>query len=79
MKYLKKISFIAFAGTLFLASCKKDRVCECTSSVTFGSITQSNTSKTTITDASKRTAKDACISKKAEENGYTYNLDCKLK
>lgn len=79
MKNYKIFSLIAIAGTIFLVSCKKDRVCECTTTVTFMGISETETSKTTFTDASKRTAKDACVSRKIEEDGFSGKADCKLK
>jgi hypothetical protein len=52
---MKKITLLAIAAVaISFASCKKDRVCECTTS---GSTT---TTKFTLTKISKGHAKDAC-------------------
>ncbi len=72
MKKYITLSIIAFVSTFFLFSCKKDRVCECTSG--------SQTSKITFNDVSKRNAKDACVSRSFDVgNGQSIKFDCKLK
>lgn len=70
---MKKLSIIfTIIGCLSFVACKKDRVCECT----FGSLSQ----KVTFTEATKRQAKDACVSKSYDNgNGTTSQIDCKLK
>jgi len=64
-------------GAIALVSCKKDRVCEC--KVYVGGTAFGDAEKVTFTDATKRTAKDACVTKKATENGVEYKLECELK
>ncbi len=70
---MKKLLFLllAIASVAFVA-CKKDRVCECT--------TGSTTRKVTFTDATKRQAKDACISRSYTNfNGTITKYECELK
>ena len=70
---MKKLLFLTTAiVAISIVSCKKDRVCECTFSGT--------TFKTTLNDATKRQAKDACVSQSYDNgNGTTTKVDCKLK
>lgn len=72
MKKLVLFSALVLASAFSLQSCKKDRVCECTvSSLTY---------KVTLNDATKRQAKDACVSRQTDNgNGTTTKVDCKLK
>ena len=44
---MKKVLLIAIAGVFVLASCAKDRTCECTNS------TGTSTTKTTVNDVTK--------------------------
>tara|TARA_B100001173_G_C15710895_1_gene430182 strand:- start:81 stop:323 length:243 start_codon:yes stop_codon:yes gene_type:complete len=60
--------FGAISVALFSSSCKKDFVCECTS--TNSTSTVANVSTTTVKDATKKQAKAQCIS---TEDTWTYN------
>ena len=69
-------------GAIALISCKKDRVCECTSTSTAPG-TGSSVNTTTILDVSKGTAQANCMS---TQSTYTVNgtsvtntSTCKLK
>ncbi len=69
-----------------MASCKKDRMCECTNTYTSssGNVTTDPAANVTIKDASKREAKDLCQSStRIDVNGNgdtsTDVYDCKLK
>ena len=67
---------------LGLISCKKDRVCECTSTSTLpGSTTE--TEQYTLIDIKKSTAKKICVSRSQtyDIGGTTYTSkdECKLK
>ena len=60
--------FGAISVTLFSSSCKKDFVCECTSTNSIN--TDANVSTLTVKDATKKQAKAQCTS---TENTWTYN------
>lgn len=82
---MKKITLIlSVVAVASLASCKKDRVCTCTSSsnapATSG-YTTSHTDEITMKKVSKGTAKRACVKTETTSNGSTYTTtnDCKLK
>lgn len=70
---MKKLLFLVVAiGCISFVACKKDRVCECT----YGSTSR----KITFTDATKRQAKDACISRSYDNgNGTSTKYECELK
>lgn len=76
---MKKITLLMIIGGAFIfaSSCKKDRVCECTS--TSGG--NSTTSSGTLVNVTKKQAKDICVSKvHYDSNGnVSYTEDCKLK
>ena len=65
-KYLALFSAITTA--LISTSCKKDFVCECTSTNSIN--TDANVYTTTVKDATKKQAKAYCIS---TEDTWTYN------
>ena len=71
MKKLFALSSVIALAAVLLVSCKKDRVCECT----YGG----QTDKVTLTDATKRQAKDACITRSYDFSGTTIKIECKLK
>lgn len=85
---MKKIALFAFAAAaLSLASCKKDRTCECTYTQSGTTNVTSNTEKITYTKAKKSDAKYFC-DKVTNTNTYTNSggsstgtstSDCKLK
>ena len=60
--------FGAISAALISTSCKKDYVCECTSSSS--NSTNATISETTVKDASKKQAKAYCVS---TEDTWTYN------
>ena len=70
---MKKLLIVfAAIGCISFAACKKDRVCECTYSTT--------TFRVTLTDATKRQAKDVCISRSYDNgNGTITKEECELK
>lgn len=75
---MKKIaSIIGAVSIITLASCKKDRTCECT--ITSGSL--SAVTQVTLVKVTKKQAKDICVSKvEYDSNGQvTTQSDCKLK
>ncbi len=78
---MKKITLFAFAAVaLSLASCKKDRTCECTFTSSTGSNSVTTTS-TVIKDVKKSEAKTLCQKTTYTDNlnSYTSTSDCKLK
>lgn len=79
---MKKILIIASVAGLAMVSCKKDYVCECTTTSTAPGST-SYTDKSTMVGVSKKTAKANCFKYSSEETsgGVTYvnTTDCKLK
>ena len=67
---MKKILLLtAFAG-LSVVSCKKDKVCTCTS--------HNGTSTTTLVNVTKTQAKANCISTSYTDNGVTHSTSCSL-
>ncbi len=76
---MKKITLLMIIGGTFsfVSSCKKDRVCECTS--TSGG--NSTTLSATLVNVTKKQAKDICVSKVYyDSNGNVSSTDdCKLK
>ena len=60
--------FGAISVTLFSSSCKKDFVCECTSTNSIS--TDANVTTITVKDATKKQAKAQCTS---TEDTWTYN------
>ncbi len=85
---MKKITLFAFAAVaLSLASCKKDRTCECTYTQSGSTNVTSNTENITYTKARKSDAKYLCdkvttTTTNTSTNGsYTSSStsDCKLK
>lgn len=79
---MKKSLLFAAVTCLALMSCKKDFTCECTSSSTAPGSTN-ETTKYTIYEVSRGTAKRACVKTTSESTGgtttYVYTNDCKLK
>jgi len=80
---MKKIFLnISVIVSIAMVSCKKDRVCTCTSSSTAPGNTPI-TLEITILDAKKSDAKKACVRTTNDyiSNGVTYTRtsDCKLK
>jgi major membrane immunogen (membrane-anchored lipoprotein) len=72
MKKLVLISLSVAFFSVLLVSCKKDRVCECTY--------PGGTEKVTFNDATKRQAKDACVSTSYDAgNGTVVKIECELK
>ncbi|MDF2436862.1 MAG: hypothetical protein K0Q95_1238 [Bacteroidota bacterium] len=70
---MKKVIFIAIVAVASLASCKKDRVCTCTSGGT--AYTK------TFTKAKKADARAACLSTTSASTtgGTSYVTTCELK
>ncbi len=68
MKKIIAIAFVGMFGVLTLGSCKKDYVCECTTS---GSTTPT---KIDIKDSKKKDAKEAC-----DKLNYAGITSCSLK
>jgi len=79
---MKKALLIAAVAGLAMVSCKKDYTCECTSTSTVPGST-SSTSKRTLVEVSKATAKSQCLKTSWDETSggttYTFTNDCKLK
>lgn len=84
---MKKISLIAIAIVAFsMASCKKDHVCECTTTHTdeSGDVTTNPMDNTTYREVKKSDAKSLCQKAsvvQVDEDGGTSTTvyDCKLK
>ena len=79
-KYLALLGAISTA--LISTSCKKDYVCECTSSSS-SNASSASISTTTVKDATKKQAKAYCVSTEDtwSYNGVTtvYSSNCELK
>lgn len=84
---MKKITFIAIAIVAFsMSSCKKDFVCECTTTYTSssGNVTTNTNDNVTYRDVKKGEAKSLCQKStivNVNSNGGTSTTvnDCKLK
>ena len=76
---MKKITILtACAIVMSLASCKKDRTCECKyTSNEPGYVSETDTY--TILDVKKKDAKVSCISYSEVSGSYTYTTTCTLK
>lgn len=79
---MKKIFLVASVfATVALTSCKKDYKCSCTYTSTIPG-SGSSTQEFTIVDATKSTAKKACIKTTSDDTfggtTYTSTSDCKL-
>ena len=77
---MKKIILVVAIAGLAMASCKKDRICSCTTTSSFkvgGSFISTN--DVTYNKVTKETAKSACISKKASDSNGSYSSVCALK
>ncbi|MFN5182983.1 MAG: hypothetical protein ACK5D5_08155 [Bacteroidota bacterium] len=80
---MKKIFSLTAAIVVFaLASCSKDRVCECSYTSTNPNETP-YTEKYTMVDVSKKSARANCFSAKQDDNSsgtnYTYTRTCEIK
>jgi hypothetical protein len=77
----KVLLFVAVVTAASFASCKKDRVCTCTSTTTPGG-GASTTSVVTYTEAKKGDARAACLSSTQTDvfggTSYTTTRDCSL-
>lgn len=70
--YMKKVLIIPALIGLFMVSCKKDYVCECTVSGSEAGITLTNFPAGTHTiKNTKKKAKDDCTAKNEVEGGFT--------
>ena len=78
---MKKVLLVAVAGLFVLASCKKDRQCECTTTYADGS-TQVDTDLTTYKKVTKRLMKtnlDCVDIETVDSDGDTYKQECEIK
>lgn len=79
---MKKVLLVAAVAGLAMVSCKKDYVCECTTTSTIPGYTTS-TSKSTVVEVSKGRAKAGCATTSSESTfgGSTYvtTRECSLK
>ena len=77
-----KIVLIAGLVTVLFASCKKDRVCECTTTTIYDKPIFSNSTTTfnyTYKKVTKKQIKTLCTSYKQEFSGGTTTVDCDIK
>lgn len=76
----KVLLFVAVVTAASFASCKKDRVCNCTTSTSPGGT--ATVSTVTYTEAKKGDARAACLSSTSTEvfvgTTYTTTRDCSL-
>ncbi len=74
---MKPLLFVATLSCFFFTSCKKDYVCECTTSSPGGT----TTSTSNIPKSTKKDAENTC--KQNSGSSFIYNqqvtIDCKLK
>jgi hypothetical protein len=80
---MKKIFlFLAVVSAFSFASCKKDRVCTCTTNQTSNGITTTSTDVTTYNDSRQSDARELCqgqATTTTNGNGSTTATTCKLK
>ena len=75
----KTLLFVAVVAAASFASCKKDRVCTCTSSYT-GQTTPSDPVVTTYPDSKKSAARSHCLSSTTtSSSGVVTTNSCELK
>ncbi len=79
----KVILFVAVVSAFSFASCKKDRVCTCTVTSTYGGMTSTSTDITTYTQSKKSAAMSHCLSRSesGSNNGigaWTRTWTCSL-
>ena len=78
----KSLFILAAVITVGFASCKKDRICECSTTSTIPGST-ANTDKTTLIKVTKSQGKANCVSAKWDDtyggSTYTYTKTCTLK
>jgi hypothetical protein len=72
---MKKVLLVAVAGMFVLASCKKDRTCECT---TLGVTDKSNYEYKKVTKKFMKENKD-CVSYVYTEDNKSVTTECKIK
>jgi hypothetical protein len=76
----KVLLFVAVVAAASFASCKKDRVCSCTSVDTFtGGGSATSATVTTYTKAKKGDARAACLSSTTTYVGGTNTTTCSIK
>ena len=74
---MKKVLLLAVAGVFVLASCAKDRTCECT---TLGVTTKGTTYLKVTKSWMKNNAEfGGCVSRKETEGNTTTTTECEIK
>ena len=71
---MKKVLLLAVAGVFVLASCAKDRTCECTSN----GITKKGTTYLNVTKSFMKN-NAGCVSTEYTEGNTTYKKECVIK
>jgi hypothetical protein len=67
---MKKVLLLTALAAFTMTSCKKDKVCTCSS--------HNGTTTTTLVHVTKAQAKANCISTSHTDNGVTYSTSCSL-
>ncbi|MES2593019.1 MAG: hypothetical protein V4608_14145 [Bacteroidota bacterium] len=73
----KGILFVAVIAAFSFASCKKDRICSCTS--TYNGVAGTTADVTTYTKSTKGAAKANCLSSTETNGSVTTVTTCDLK
>ena len=78
-KIMKKLILIVAVITVFaFISCKKDRTCQCTTTVSTDTSSFTFSSEITYDHSTKRNAKCNCLDSHSFINGVTTITECKL-
>jgi hypothetical protein len=70
---MKKVLLLAVAGVFVLASCAKDRTCECTSN----GVTEKGVTYKKVTKAFMQTEAN-CVSTEYTKDNKTYKTECEI-
>ena len=76
-KIMKKLILIAAVIFAFM-SCKKDRTCQCTTTVLTDTSSVTSSSEITYDHSTKRDAKNNCQNSYFSDNGVKVKTECKL-
>ena len=74
---MKKLILIVAVIFAFM-SCKKDRTCQCTTTVSTDTSSVTSSYETTYVHATKINAEGNCMNSYSHKNGVTTKTECKL-
>ena len=74
---MKKLILIAVVIFAFM-SCKKDRTCQCTTTISTDTSSFTSSSEITYDHSTKTNAESNCLNSYSFKNGVTTKTECKL-